>query len=119
LDFGDQFGDHGSRARLFIVGLQRRRELHQSELPKQCAADTRDVHSGTATPGPRVMNRPLTLLNVLKGNIPPVKQMRWQYDCLCCGRDNGMENGFPVPVTCVECGSRIEATDNPFFVEAE
>ena len=60
------------------------------------------------------MNKQLKITDALKGRA--VQQLPWQYDCTCCGRDNGMAGGAPIAVACVECGERIEAKDNPLYV---
>jgi hypothetical protein len=45
----------------------------------------------------------------------PVVQLRWQFVCPSCGRDNGQTNCPPLRAMCVGsgCWTEIEAEENP------
>lgn len=62
------------------------------------------------------MTKSISLVDALTGKIPAVKQLRYQFTCPSCGRDNGMDN-MPFSIKCIgfNCFAEIEATDNPLY----
>ena len=62
------------------------------------------------------MNRPLSMLDALKGKQSAVSHLRWHLVCKTCGRDHGYANGYPITVSCFECERPVEYLDNPHFV---
>ncbi len=66
------------------------------------------------------MNRPITIADALTGNIKPIRQLRYQFTCPSCGRDNGMTDGAPLRTRCIgfNCWTEIEAETNPLWTTA-
>lgn len=62
------------------------------------------------------MNRPLNIVDALKGKQSPIAHLRWHLVCPTCARDLGYCNGYPVTVNCHECESPVEYLDNPEYV---
>jgi hypothetical protein len=66
------------------------------------------------------MNKPLTITDAIKHGLSgkPVVQLRWQFVCPSCGRDNGQTNRPPLRAMCVGsgCWTEIEAEENPDYV---
>lgn len=60
----------------------------------------------------------ITLTQALTGKAQPVVQMRWQFTCPVCGRDNGQTNRPPLRARCISfgCDTEIEATENESYV---
>ena len=62
------------------------------------------------------MNKPLTLIDALKGKTSPIAHLRWHLVCNCCGRDLGYCGGYPKTINCYECEQPLTYEDNPEFV---
>jgi hypothetical protein len=62
------------------------------------------------------MNIAQALKHGLSGK--PVVQLRWQFTCPSCGRDNGQTNQPPLRAQCISfgCYTEIEATENEDYV---